>query len=67
MAVNIVPVEGVTALELCDGEVTLRLPDGRHLALRDDGTFPLDQQAVAALLALPSSLAAAEPVQGQVS
>lgn len=66
MAVNIVPVEGVTALELCDGEVTLRFArtdDTWHWV--DDGTFPLDQQAMAALLALPSSLAAAEPVQGQ--
>ena len=66
MAVNIVPVEGVTALELCDGEVTLRFArtdDTWHWV--DDGTFPLDQDAVAALLALPSSLAAAEPVQDQ--
>lgn len=66
MAVNIVPVEGVTALELCDGEVTLRFArtdDTWHWV--DDGTFPLDQDAVAALLALPSSLAAAVPVQGQ--
>lgn len=66
MAVNIVPVEGVTALELCDGEVTLRFArtdDTWHWV--DDGTFPLAQDAVAALLALPSSLAAAEPVQGQ--
>ena len=66
MAVNIVPVEGVTALELCDGEVTLRFArtdDAWHWV--DDGTFPLDQNAAAALLALPSSLAAAEPVQGQ--
>lgn len=66
MAVNIVPVEGVTALELCDGEVTLRFArtdDTWHWV--DDGTFPLDQDAVAALLALPSSLVAAEPVQGQ--
>lgn len=66
MAVNVVPVEGVTALELCDGEVTLRFArtdDTWHWV--DDGTFPLDQDAVAALLALPSSLAAAEPVQGQ--
>lgn len=66
MAVNIVPMEGVTALELCDGEVTLRFArtdDAWHWV--DDGTFPLDQDAVAALLALPSSLAAAEPVQGQ--
>ena len=66
VAVNIVPVEGVTALELCDGEVTLRFArtdDTWHWV--DDGTFPLDQDAVAALLALPSSLAAAEPVQGQ--
>ena len=54
MAVNIVPVEGVTALELCDGEVTLRFArtdDTWHWV--DDGTFPLDQDAVAALLALP--------------
>lgn len=66
MAVNIVPVEGVTALELCDDEVTLRFArtdDTWHWV--DDETFPLDQDAVAALLALPSSLAAAEPVQGQ--
>ena len=56
----------MTALELCDGEVTLRFArtdDTWHWV--DDGTFPLDQDAVAALLALPSSLAAAEPVQGQ--
>ena len=66
MAVNIVPVEGVTALELCDGDVTLRFArtDDTWYWV-DDGTFPLDQDAVAALLALPSSLAAAEPVQGQ--
>lgn len=66
MAVNIVPVEGVTALELCDGEVTLRFArtDDTWYWV-DDGTFPLDQDAVAALLALPSSLAAAEPVQDQ--
>lgn len=66
MAVNTVPVEGVTALELCDGEVTLRFArtDDTWYWV-DDGTFPLDQDAVAALLALPSSLAAAEPVQGQ--
>lgn len=66
MAVNTVPVEGVTALELCDGEVTLRFArtdDTWHWV--DDGTFPLDQNAAAALLALPSSLAAAEPVQDQ--
>ena len=66
MAVNIVPVEGVTALELCDGEVTLRFARTDDTwRWVDDGTFPLDQDAVAALLALPSSLAAAEPVQGQ--
>ena len=66
VAVNIVPVEGVTALELCDGEVTLRFArtDDTWYWV-DDGTFPLDQNAAAALLALPSSLAAAEPVQGQ--
>lgn len=66
MAVNIVPVEGVTALELCDGEVTLRFArtDDTWYWV-DDGTFPLDQNAAAELLALPSSLAAAEPVQGQ--
>ncbi len=66
MAVNIVPVEGVTALELCDGEVTLRFArtdDTWYWA--EDRTFPLEQSAVAELLALPSSLAAAEPVQGQ--
>lgn len=66
MAVNTVPVEGVTALELCDGEVTLRFArtdDTWHWV--DDGTFPLDQNAAAELLALPSSLAAAEPVQDQ--
>lgn len=66
MAVNIVPVEGVTALELCDGEVTLRFArtDDTWYWV-DDGTFPLDQNAAAELLALPSSLAAAEPVQDQ--
>lgn len=66
MAVNIVPVEGVTALELCDGEVTLRFArtDDTWYWV-DDRTFPLDQDTAAELLALPSSLAAAEPVQGQ--
>lgn len=66
MAVNTVPVEGVTALELCDGEVTLRFArtDDTWYWV-DDGTFPLDQNAAAELLALPSSLAAAEPVQDQ--
>ena len=66
MAVNIVPVEGVTALELCDGEVTLRFArtDDTWYWV-DDRTFPLDQDTAAELLALPSSLAAAEPVQDQ--
>ena len=63
---NTVPVEGVTALELSDGEVTLRFArtdDTWHWV--DDETFPLDQNAMAELLVLPSSLAAAEPVQNQ--
>lgn len=66
MTVNTVPVEGVTALELCDGEVTLRFArtDDTWYWV-DDRTFPLDQNAAAELLALPSSLAAAEPVQDQ--
>lgn len=66
MAVNTVPVEGVTALELCDGEVTLRFArtDDTWYWV-DDRTFPLDQDTAAELLALPSSLAAAEPVQDQ--
>ena len=66
MTVNTVPVEGVTELELCDGEVTLRFArtDDTWYWV-DDRTFPLDQDAMAELLALPSSLAAAEPVQNQ--
>lgn len=65
-AVNAVPVEGVTALELSDGDVTLRFArtDGVWRWV-DDETFPLDQDAAAALLALPASLAAGEPVQEQ--
>lgn len=66
MAVNIVPVEGVTLLELSDGDVTLRFArEGDTWYWAEDRTFPLEQSAVAELLALPSSLAAAEPVQGQ--
>ena len=65
-AVNIVPVEGVTLLELSDGDVTLRFArEGDTWYWAEDRTFPLEQSAVAELLALPSSLAAAEPVQGQ--
>lgn len=59
-----VPTEGVTALELCSGEVTLRLDkdeDGQW-SWRDDPDFPLEQEAVAALLALPAALDGGEAV-----
>lgn len=68
--VNTVPVEGVTLLELSDGDVTLRFArEGDTWYWAEDRTFPLEQSAVAALLALPSSLAAAQPVaqQGELS
>ena len=69
-AVNTVPVEGVTLLELSDGDVTLRFArEGDTWYWAEDRTFPLEQSAVAELLALPSSLAAAQPVaqQGELS
>ena len=51
--VNTVPVEGVTLLELSDGDVTLRFArEGDTWYWAEDRTFPLEQSAVAALLAL---------------
>ena len=52
------PVEGVTALTLCDGDVTLRFgkdEDGVWTWL-DDPAFPLEQTALDELLALPAAL-----------
>lgn len=66
VAANTIPVEGVTALTLSDGEVTLRFArssDVWHWV--DDETFPLDQSAVEELLELPASLAGAAPVENQ--
>ena len=70
VTVNTVPVEGVTLLELSDGDVTLRFArEDDKWYWAEDRTFPLEQSAVAELLALPSSLAAAQPVaqQGELS
>ena len=48
VTVNTVPVEGVTLLELSDGDVTLRFArEDDKWYWAEDRTFPLDQQAVA--------------------
>ena len=58
------PVEGVTALALCDGDVTLRFEKDESGAWTwlDDPAFPLDQTALEDLLALPAALDAGEAV-----
>lgn len=62
---QIIPtVEGMTGLTLYDGTVTLRFvrrqDDG--WAWQDDTAFPLDQTAVAELIALPEMIAEADTV-----
>lgn len=58
------PVEGVTALALCDGDVTLRFEKDETGAWTwfDDPAFPLDQTALEDLLALPAALDSGETV-----
>lgn len=58
------PVEGVTALALCDGDVTLRFEKDETGAWTwfDDPAFPLDQTALEDLLALPAALDSGEAV-----
>ena len=58
------PVEGVTALALCDGDVTLRFEKDESGAWTwfDDPAFPLDQTALEDLLALPAALDSGETV-----
>ena len=58
------PVEGVTALTLCDGDVTLRFEKDETGAWTwfDDPAFPLDQTALEDLLALPAALDSGEAV-----
>lgn len=58
------PVEGVTALALCDGEVTLRFEKDENGAWvwQDDPAFPLEQTALEDLLALPAALDNGETV-----
>lgn len=58
------PVEGVTALALCDGDVTLRFEKDETGAWTwfDDPAFPLDQTALEDLLALPATLDSGEAV-----
>lgn len=58
------PVEGVTALALCDGSVTLRFEKDESGAWiwHDDPAFPLEQTALDELLALPAALDGGEAV-----
>lgn len=58
------PVEGVTALTLCDGQVTLRFAKDESGAWtwQDDPDFPLEQTALDELLALPAVLDGGEAV-----
>ena len=58
------PVEGVTALALCDGDVTLHFEKDETGAWTwfDDPAFPLDQTALEDLLALPAALDSGETV-----
>ncbi len=60
---TMVAAEGATGLVVSDGELTLRFTrSGEDWVWVDDTDFPLDQTAVAELLALPTSMAAAEAV-----
>lgn len=54
--------EGMTALTLHDGEVTLRLVRGEEEQWQwgDQPDFPLDQTAVAAILTLPETIATSD-------
>lgn len=56
--------EGMTALTLYDGAVTLRLVRGEEEQWQwgDQPDFPLDQTAVAAILALPETIVASDAV-----
>lgn len=57
--------EGMTALTLYDGSVTLRFDRGEDglWVWRDDTDFPLAQEAMEPLLALPAALDGGEPVE----
>ena len=58
------PAEGVTALTLCDGDVTLRFEKVENAAWvwQDDPQFPLEQTALEELLSLPTALEGGEVV-----
>ena len=63
-ATQTVPVEGITGLTLCDGDVTLRFEKNEEGSWiwHDDPTFPLEQSAMDELLALPAALDGGETV-----
>ena len=63
-ATQTVPVEGITGLTLCDGDVTLRFEKDEegNWIWHDDPTFPLEQSAMDELLALPTALDGGETV-----
>ena len=63
-ATQTVPVEGITGLTLCDGDVTLRFEkdEAGSWIWHDDPTFPLEQSAMDELLALPAALDGGETV-----
>ena len=63
-ATQTVPVEGITGLTLCDGDVTLRFEKNEegNWIWHDDPTFPLEQSAMDELLALPAALDGGETV-----
>mgnify|MGYP002537786960 FL=1 len=63
-ATQTVPVEGITGLTLCDGDVTLRFEkdEAGNWIWHDDPTFPLEQSAMDELLALPAALDGGETV-----
>ena len=63
-ATQTVPVEGITGLTLCDGDVTLRFEKDEEGSWiwHDDPTFPLEQSAMDELLALPAALDGGETV-----
>ena len=63
-ATQTVPVEGITGLTLCDGDVTLRLEKNEegNWIWHDDPAFPLEQSAMDELLALPAALDGGETV-----
>ena len=63
-ATQTVPVEGITGLTLCDGDVTLRFEkdEAGNWIWHDDPAFPLEQSAMDELLALPAALDGGETV-----